>query len=65
MGTQDLDLGSSWAGDLFLAKKGARKNMILWRKLFPMGVEGVLCEGIGLYEAQQAFEQAHFSPNPL
>ena len=30
-----------------------------------MGFEGDLCEGIGLYGAQEAFGQARFPPNPL
>ena len=50
-GSQDLDLGSGWAGDRFLAKHGAQKNMILLKKWFPMGFEGDLCEGFGLYGA--------------
>ena len=29
-----------------------------------MGFEGDLCEGFGLYGAQEAFGQAHSSPNP-
>ena len=39
--------------------------MILWRKWSPMGLDGDLCEGIGLYGAQEAFGQAGFPPNPL
>ena len=67
---------SSWIPDLgpggsrldwgpFLLKKGTPENMNLWRKWFPMGFEGDLCEGIGLYGAQEAFGQARFPPNPF
>ena len=30
-----------------------------------MGIEGDLCEGFGLYGAQEAFGQARFPPNPF
>ena len=42
----------------FFGQHGAPKNMILWKNWSPMGVHGDLCEGIGLYGAQEAFGQA-------
>ena len=36
LGAQDLDLGSSWAGDLFGAKKGPAKDDFV-EGLFPHG----------------------------
>ena len=49
----------------FFAQKNGLENLILWRKWFPMGFQGDLCEGIGLYGTQEAFGQARFLPNPL
>ena len=48
----------------FLLNKGGPENTILWRTWSPMGLEGDLCEGIGLYGVQEAFGQARFPPNP-
>ena len=45
----DLDPGGFQTGwEPFGAKNGARKNMILMKKWFTMGVVGDLCEGCGL-----------------
>ena len=39
--------------------------MVLWKKWSPMRFEGDLCEGFGLYGAQEAFGQACFPQNPF
>ena len=39
--------------------------MNLWKDWSPMRFGGNLCEGNGLYAAQEAFGQAHFSLDPL
>ena len=62
----DLDPGVFRLGwGPFWAKNDPRKNMILCWKWSPMGFEGDLCEGNGLYGTQEAFGQARFPPNPL
>ena len=64
LGTPDPKFGPWLGRGPFSGQNGARKNMILWKKWFPMRFCGDLCEGIGLYGAQEAFGQAHFPPNP-
>ena len=64
-GTPGSGFGFRLGWGPFLDKKGAPENMILWRKWSPMGFEGDLCEGFGLYGTQEAFGQARFPPNPL
>ena len=62
----DLDPGGFWPGwGPFLLKQMDPENMNLWRKWFPMGFEGDLCEGFGLCGAQEAFGQARFPPKPF
>ena len=63
-GTLDSKFGPRLGWGPFFGKKGGLENMNLWRNWFPMGFGGNLCEGIGLYGAQEAFGQAHFPPNP-
>ena len=62
---RDLDPGGFRLGrGPFLLKNGAQENMILCRNWPTTGFEGDLCEGTGLYGAQEAFGQGHFPLNP-
>ena len=64
LGTPDPKLGPRLARGPFSAQNGTRKNMIVWKKWFPMSFYGDLCEGIALYGTQEAFGQGHFPPKP-
>ena len=63
LGTPDPKFGPRLGQGPFSAQNGTRKNMILWN-WSPTGFHRDLCEGNGLYGAQEAFGQAHFPPNP-
>ena len=60
LGTPDIKFGSRLGRGPFGHTNGPRKNMTLWKKWSPMRFHGDLCQGIGLYGAQEAFGQGHF-----
>jgi len=62
-GTPDPKFGP-WLGcGPFRPKTGPGKHDVV-EEMVPVRIYGDLCEGIGLYGAQEAFGQGHFPLNP-